>query len=137
MRAICRTLVELATAVFLWPLRALAARPAMQPVHRSVRLDGEASDGRDIHIVLPLADLYGGVVLGSERGDPGLVIVGERVELRHVFLQVKGGALYVRDEGSASGSSLNARMLQPRRHEVAAHGDWLCLGGTVLRLTFH
>lgn len=137
MAAIFRLFGRLVMALFLRPFRALIAWSVQVSRFRGVRLDGEAPDGRDIHIALSLAELCDGVTLGSEVGEPERVIAGERVSVRHVTLQLKGGVLYVRDEGSVHGSSLNARRLQPRRHEKLAHGDWLCLGGTVLRLTFH
>lgn len=134
MKAIRRMFGGLSDRLFFRPLRVLAARPANR--FRGVRLDGETPDGRDIHIALPFAELRDGVTLGVEPEDPERVIVGERVSVRHVTLQLRGGALYVRDDGSHR-ASLNARVLLPRRYEAVAHGDWLCLGGTVLRLTIH
>lgn len=130
-----------AVASLIRPVRTAAvepdARPALAPGFRGVRLDGETPDGRAIHIELSVAELYGGVLLGGKPGDPRWVIADERVSARHVALHLDGAVLYVRDEGSSNGSSLNARVLQPRRDEVVAHGDWLSLGGIVLKLTLY
>jgi len=133
--AIRRLLAHLASVLFP---RAIPAHGAGSiPRVNGVRLDGETPDGRAIHIDLSFASLCEGVTLGLETDDPDRVIAGKHVRVRQATLQLRGDALYVCDEGSVHGTSLNARDLQPRRHAVVVHGDWLRLGGTVLRLTFH
>ncbi|SDH68985.1 hypothetical protein SAMN05216588_106213 [Pseudomonas flavescens] len=137
MTAIRKLLGGPIVALFLRPLRAIVARLALPSLLHGVRLDGETPDGRAIHIDLLRAELYHGIALGGEPGESGRVIVAGRAAAHPVTLRLKGRALYVRCEGSGKAASLNARRLQAYRHERVSHGDWLCLEGSVLRLTFY
>ena len=99
-------------------------------------LDGYDAAGNSHKLQIDKGDLLTGVTVGREPPDSRFAIHNDEVSRSHASLYAKDGLLYVRDEGSTNGTSLNGRTVRPNYSEIAGNGDELKFGPVTMKILF-